>query len=113
MQRDWGWKKIGLAAFTATMAVSPAPLRAQQDIKRKVKTQVEAQYPELARKYNLAGRVRLSVIVTKDGKVKSCKVLGGNAVLANSAQEALKEWKFLPGTEETTETIEFEFKPKA
>ena len=113
MQRDWGWKKIALAAFTATLAFSPAPLLAQQEIKRKVKTQVEARYPELARKYNLAGHVRLSVVVTKDGNVKSCKVLGGNAVLANSAQEALKEWKFLPGTEETTETIEFEFKPKA
>ena len=113
MQRDWRWKQIGLAAFAVTLAVSPAPLRAQQETKRKVKNQVEARYPELARKYNLAGRVRLSVIVTKDGKVKSCKVLGGNAVLANAAQEALKDWKFLPGTEETTETIEFEFKPRA
>ena len=112
MQRDWRWKQVGLAAILTALALSPASLRAQQEAKRKIKSQVEAVYPELARKYNLTGRVRLSVVVSKEGKVKSCKVLGGNAVLANSAQEALKEWKFVPGTEDTTETVEFEFKPK-
>jgi TonB family protein len=112
MQRDRRWQQVGLAVFLTALALSPASLRAQQDVKRKIKSQVEAVYPELARKYNLSGRVRLSVVVGKDGKVKNCKVLGGNAVLANAAQEALKEWKFVAGTEDTTETVEFEFKPK-
>lgn len=102
--------QLGLAVILTGFAVSPAPLCAQQEAKRKVKTQVEAVYPELARRYNLTGKVRVSVVVGKDGRVKSTKILGGNAVLVNSALDALKEWKFIPGPDETTETIEFDFK---
>jgi TonB family protein len=112
MGRTLRLAQIGLAVVLTGLALSPAPLRAQQEAKRKVKTQVEAIYPELARKYNLIGKVRLSVVVGKDGKVKSTKILGGNAVLANSALDAVKDWKFLPGPDETTEVIEFDFKGK-
>ncbi len=107
------WAGMVFAAILAGLAVSPAPLRAQEEAKRKVKSQVEAVYPELARKYNLSGKVRISVIVTKEGKVKSAKVLGGNAVLANSAMEAVKDWKFAAGPDETTEVIEFDFKSRS
>ena len=112
MSRERNCMKLGLAAFLIGAAFLPASLQAQEEAKRKVKSQVEAVYPELARKYNLSGRVRISVVVGKDGKVKSCKVLGGNAVLANSAQDALKDWRFAPGPDDTTEVIEFEFKAR-
>lgn len=102
-----------IAAILAGLAVAPAPLRAQDEHKRKIKSQVEAVYPELARKYNLSGKVRISVVVSSDGRVKSAKVLGGNAVLANAAMDAVKEYKFVAGPDETTEVIEFEFKPRA
>jgi TonB family protein len=113
MSRERNCIQIGLTAAILAVSILPATMQAQEEAKRKVKTQVEAVYPELARKYNLAGKVRISVIVGKDGRVKSCKVLGGNAVLANSAQDALKEWRFLPGPDDTTEVIEFEFKGKS
>jgi len=113
MERNRIWVSMVIAAILVGLAVSPATLRAQEDTKRKVKTQVEAVYPELARKYNLSGKVRISVVVTKDGKVKSAKVLGGNAVLANSALEAIKDWKFVAGPDETSEIVEFDFKSRS
>jgi TonB family protein len=113
MSRERNCIHIGLTAAMLAASFLPATLHAQEEAKRKVKTQVEAVYPELARKYSLAGKVRISVVVGKDGRVKSSKVLGGNAVLANSAQDALKEWRFAPGPDDTTEVIEFEFKAKS
>lgn len=113
MGRNRNWAGMVAAGVLAGLAMSPAPLRAQQEIKRKVKSQVDAVYPELARKYSLSGRVRISVVISPDGKVKSVKVLGGNAVLANAATDAVKEWKFVSGPDETTEVIEFDFKSKS
>ncbi len=113
MERNWKRLQIGLAVILAGLTVSSAPLCAQQEPKRRVKSRVDAAYPEIARKYNLAGKVRISVVVAKDGHVKSTKVLGGNAVLANSALDALKDWKFMPGPDETTEIVEFDFKGKS
>lgn len=113
MERNWKRLRVGLAVIFAALTASSAPLCAQQEAKRRVKSRVDAAYPEIARKYNLAGKVRISVVVSKDGQVKSTKVLGGNAVLANSALDAVKEWKFLPGPEETTEVIEFDFKGRS
>lgn len=113
MVRDSRWAGAVVALILAGVAVSPTPLRAQEESKRKIKSQVDAVYPELARKYNLSGKVRISVIVTKEGKVKSAKVLGGNAVLANAALDAIKDWKFVAGPDETTEVIEFDFKGRS
>jgi TonB family protein len=113
MERNRKAARIVSAAILVGLAVSPAVLRAQDETKRKVKSHVEAVYPELARKYNLSGKVRVSVVVTREGKVKSTKVLGGNAVLANSALDAIKDWKFQPGPDETTEVVEFDFKAKS
>ena len=110
MSRERRCMQLGLVVILIAAAFLPASLQAQEEVKRKVKTQVEAVYPELARKYNLSGRVRISIVVGKDGKVKSSKVLGGNAVLANSAQDALRDWRFAPGPDDTTEVIEFDFK---
>lgn len=113
MGRNRRGMQIGLAVILTGLVASPAPLSAQVELKRKIKSQVEATYPDIARKYNLSGKVRISLVIGKDGRVKSTKVLGGNAVLANSAQDAVKAWKFLPGPDETTEVIEFDFKGRS
>ena len=45
------------------MAAAQAP----QDESRKVKKSVPAEYPELARKFNLRGSVRLQIVITPEG----------------------------------------------
>ena len=69
------------------------PMRAlaqQQEVKgevltRKPKTKVMPTYPEIARRMNITGTVRLAVVVSPNGTVKSSKPVGGHPVLVNAA----------------------------
>jgi protein TonB len=76
---------------------------------RKVKNQVTPSYPDLAKKLNVHGKVRMEVVIAPDGKVKSTRLIGGHPLLASAAQSALMQWKFEPGPKETTQIIEFNF----
>jgi len=77
--------------------------------KRKIKTKVAPIYPELAKRMNVVGKVKIEVVITPDGHVRSTRVVGGHPLLVQACQDAVKEWKFLPAPEETTQIIEFEF----
>ena len=103
-----------LIALAAILALA-APLHGQDPAsndaaKRKVKTRVAAEYPALARQMGITGKVKIEVMITAEGKVSSAKIVGGNPVLVTSAVDAVKKWKFEPGSKDTTEIIEFEFK---
>jgi TonB family protein len=105
---------VRLIAIAAILAFV-APLHAQDSAasdagKRKVKARVAAEYPALARQMGVAGKVKVEVTITADGKVASTKIVGGSPVLTMAAVEAVKKWKFEPGPKETVEIIEFEFK---
>jgi TonB family protein len=77
--------------------------------KRKVKTKVAPSYPELAKRMSVTGKVKIEVIIAPDGHVKSTKAIGGHPLLVQACQDAVKEWKFLPAPEESTQIVEFEF----
>jgi TonB family protein len=105
-------KKMLAAAAAALFAVSLA--FAQQTIveegKRKVKTKVAPTTPELARRMNITGKVKIEVVIAPDGRVKSSRAVGGHPVLVQSCLDAIKEWKFEPAPEESTQMVEFEFR---
>jgi TonB family protein len=78
------------------------------DDTRKIKQQVQPVYPELAKTNHITGAVKLEVVITPQGSVRTVKVLGGNPVLADAAERAVKNWKFENGAEETrTITVDF------
>ena len=106
------WTRLALsAAAVATLASHVSAQQASIDeSKRKVKTRVSPVYPELARRMNVSGKVKIEVIITPDGHVRSTRVVGGHPLLVQSCQDAVKEWKFLPAAEETTQIIEFDFR---
>lgn len=90
-------------------------VRAQQaniDTVRRAKSKVEPVYPELARKMNLTGTVKVVVVVAPNGSVKEAKLMGGHPVLAGAALEAVKKWKFEPGTAESSGVVDFKFEPR-
>src|SRR5271155_1006115 len=91
----------GTAALAQTTSTS--------DSGRKVKTKVAPVYPELARRMSVTGKVKLEVVITPDGRVKSTRVVGGHPILVQACQDAVKDWKFLPAPEETTQIVEFDF----
>jgi TonB family protein len=80
-----------------------------QSAARKIKTRVEPEYPELARKNNIAGSARVEVVVAPDGKIKDVKVLGGNPVLVQAVVTAVNKWKYEPASEESTIVLKFDF----
>ena len=78
---------------------------------RRVINKVLPAYPHLARDMKLSGTVRLEVMVSPSGVVKTIQVKGGNPLLAQSAQEALHNWRWEKAEHETSEMLEFNFKP--
>jgi TonB family protein len=76
---------------------------------RKIATRVAPAYPQLAKNLHLQGAVKVEAVVRPNGTVKSTKVLGGNPVLADAAQQAIVKWKFEPAQEETTEVVQLTF----
>jgi TonB family protein len=84
---------------------------AQSEITRQVKSKVLAVYPELARKMNLSGTVKVQVVVAPNGSVKEAKVVGGHPVLANAALDAVRKWRFEPAAAESSGIVNFKFEP--
>jgi len=90
---------------------APIPAHAQGELTRKVRSKVMPAYPDLARRMNIRGTVKVLVVVTPSGMLKDSKVVGGNPILVNAAMDALRKWKFEPATDESTGTVEFKFQP--
>jgi TonB family protein len=107
-------KRLGVLVITLLLSggLVLAHQSSTDDGKRKVKYRVNPQFSELARKMNISGKVRIEVVIAPDGHVKSSKPIGGHPVLVQSCLDAIKDWKFDPAPEETTQVIEFEFKPQ-
>jgi len=78
---------------------------------RKILNKVPAEYPRLARDLSLTGIVRLEVLVNANGNPKTIQVKGGSPVLAQAAQAALRNWRWEKADHETSELVEFTFKP--
>jgi TonB family protein len=81
------------------------------EIVRRAKTKVQPVYPDLARKMNITGTVKVQVVVSPNGTVKDAKVVGGHPVLATAALEAVKKWRFEPAAVESTGVVDFKFEP--
>jgi len=54
------------------------------------------EYTGMARQLKLGGSVSLDVDIAEDGTVENISVVKGNPILAKSATEAMKQWKFSP-----------------
>jgi TonB family protein len=97
------------AAIVFSGALGFAQSGSTDESRRKVKTRTAPIYPELAKRMNVAGKVKIEVVITPDGHVKSTRVVGGHPLLVQACQDAVKEWKFVAAPEETTQVVEFEF----
>ena len=105
------WTQLALSAVAVALFTSGASAQqaSTDEGKRKVKSKIAPTYPELARRMSVTGKVKIEVIITPDGHVRSSRVIGGHPLLVQSCQDAVKEWKFFPAPEETTQVIEFDF----
>jgi TonB family protein len=86
---------------------------AQDNNARKVVKKAPVPYPSILKSRGIGGTVRLKVFVKPDGTVRDTEVLGGNPILAESAQKSVTQWKFSPGSSETAIEISVIFDPHA
>jgi TonB family protein len=111
MECKWSKKLLAAAALAVFSITAVFAQTSVEDSKRKVKSKVSPQVSDLARRMNITGKVRIEVVIAPDGHVKTSRAVGGHPVLVQSCLDAVKDWKFEPAPEETTQMIEFEFKP--
>jgi len=102
----WG---LGLALLLSGGALMPKTATGQDDAHRKVRSKVIPEYPDLAKRINLTGKVKIEATISADGRVTNTTTIGGSPVLASAAADALKKWRFEPATKDSTEIFEFEF----
>ena len=107
--RNWMRTMLGGAAVMVLVSSGLAQTGTTDEGKRKVKSKTSPAYPELAKRMNVTGKVKIEVVITPDGHVKSTRVVGGHPLLVQACQDAVKEWKFVPAAEETTQIVEFDF----
>ena len=89
------------------------PAQKAEKTDRKVLVSSQPQYPDLLKRAQIGGLVRLKVTVLINGTVSSVAVVGGNPVLAESAVVAIKRWKFAPAASQTVEDITVNFNPRS
>jgi TonB family protein len=105
---------LGLAVILGGSALSPLTGTAQETsslslFKRKIRSEIAPIYPPIARQMHLTGKVKIEATIAADGRVVNTTVVGGSPLLVNAAVDAIKRWRFEPGSKDTTETFEFDF----
>jgi TonB family protein len=75
-------------------------MRVGGDVKAPVAIdRAEPNYTNAARKARIEGVIIVEAIISKTGRVEDVRVIKGlPAGLSNEAEEAVKKWRFKPGT---------------
>jgi len=94
-------------AVIALAIATSLPAHAFDD--RPVKQRVAPTYPELAKRMRISGIVRISATVTAEGAVSATKTVSGNHMLSGAAEEAVRRWKFVPASAESTVEVDVNF----
>ena len=99
------------ALFSLSLAAGFVVAQDSATPERKIVKQTIPRYPEIARRMNLAGTVKVIAVVTPDGKVRAVEPVGGSPVLIQAAKDAITEWKFAAAGSESRQVVELHFNP--
>jgi TonB family protein len=87
--------KVAFAVLIGLLPVLSAP---PLDKPMQVTRVVSVPYPWLALTALVQGKVRIAAVISPDGTVESVRVLAGSVLLAPTAGQALRKWRFVPCT---------------
>jgi TonB family protein len=102
---------LPLALCLTAAFVSPSLAQKTEKSERKVIVSVKPDYPDLLRRAQVGGLVRLKATVLPNGTVSDIEIVGGNPILAERAVAAVKKWKYAPGPNQTIEDVSLSFTP--
>jgi TonB family protein len=94
------------AALVLILAMA-MPIRAADE--RAVKSRVAPVYPEIAKRMQIGGAVKIEATVDAQGKVTDVKSVSGNRMLSAAAEDAVRQWKFVPASSDSTVNVEVNF----
>jgi TonB family protein len=100
-----------LALCLTTAFVPPSLAQKPSKSERKVLVITKPDYPDILRRAQVGGVVRLKATVLPSGSVSNVEVLGGNPILAENAAAAVRRWKYAPAAAQTTEDVSLSFSP--
>jgi TonB family protein len=106
-------RAILIISLAATAAILAPRVRAEDPVPRRLITRVSPKYPEYLKTHEIGGVVRLTIVVTPAGNVKSITPVGGNPILVDAASDAVKQWKYAPGENTDTFEVKLDFVPRA
>jgi TonB family protein len=111
-----GWEDLESDLRTSETVTQPQAHVPAEVMEKLVTHRVDPDYPAAARPSKLQGVIVLDLIVGRDGRVLEVHALNGPEILAQSATEALRWWRFEPyrvdGQALVAETtVAVEFKP--
>ncbi len=86
-----------------------AVAQAASKLERKLITRVEPEYPEALRSRGIGGAVRLRLTISPKGSVETAVVLGGNPILAECAEKAVRQWLYAPAPSRTSVEVSIPF----
>jgi TonB family protein len=102
---------VGLLLLSGWAASSSQLMWGQGELTRKVRTRVTPTFPDLARRLNLSGVVKIRLTVAPNGSIKDATLVGGHPLLANAAMDAVKKWRYEAAPQESSGIIEIYFAP--
>jgi protein TonB len=90
---------------TSSRATDRAPIKASRFV---IKQQRRPRYPDQARKLGLGGHVKISVLISVEGKVEKWEILAAQpeGVFEDSLIEVLPSWQFPPVLDDDGRPIE-------
>jgi protein TonB len=92
---------IGGIISSTPMAVpkvaTPQRVRVSQGVSQGLLIKkIQPAYPPLARQARIQGQVMLQAEISKDGTIQNLRLISGHPMLAPSAIEAVKQWRYKP-----------------
>lgn len=100
----------GLAALALSAQDSSLVRLTEAEAKKAAVSKVDPEYPDMARKMHLAGRVIVNIFIDEEGKVEKVAPVSGNQLLTGATVSAVKKWKFTPAEKKQVTTLAFDFK---
>jgi TonB family protein len=76
---------------------------------------IQPEYPPKARLWHIEGEVLVELTIDRNGNVQKVRSLNGNAILLHAAEDAVRQWKYSPATNDqvpvpTVTRVRFNFK---
>jgi len=101
-----------ISTFVLIAVVLASTLLSSQESTRKVLVRVPAQYPAILQSKKIGGLVKVRVVISPAGTVRTTELVGGNPILAEAAMDAIKKWRYERAPADSAAVVEVRFDPR-